>query len=98
PKGVREPSNNATPRVIIVIPRYIGFRVMRNTPCVTSVCEFSKGLTVVWCFLNAWFALRFNAIPITMGIRPSKHQGNVRKYLMGSKKCRKIIKTIVPKK
>jgi len=69
------PRSNATPTSTITIPRYIGLRLNRNNPFVTTTVDFSKGTTGVPTLENALAATATIQIPVTTSGPPAYLKG-----------------------
>ena len=62
-KGVMVPMIIDAPDNIAAMPRYMGWRVARKGPSVSSDVGVSCGFTVVLVFLNTESAQRFSIMP-----------------------------------
>jgi hypothetical protein len=88
------PTKTTTPKSMHTNPKYMGFRLIRKTPFVIKIVDFSNGLTVVLQSLNFLSANRLMVIPNNKGIKPIKFHGKNNIFLTGINMCKKIIKAI----
>ncbi|MFA5415806.1 MAG: hypothetical protein WC295_09935 [Methanoregula sp.] len=80
------PSNTATPKRIDAIPRYIGLRLRRNGPEITSDVGSSDGCRVVAFFRNNERLLRAKTKPKPMIRNPEYVKGGERNTRTGNTK------------
>jgi hypothetical protein len=64
--AIKDPKTTDVPNRIIVIPKYIGWRLMAKGPETSSFVGSSNGFMVVFFFLNKASDQIFNTTPKTI--------------------------------
>src|SRR4051812_27098238 len=89
--GDRTPSRIHAPTRQKTKARYIGLRVKRNGPVVTSLSASLNGRMFVFALMNSLIPIAPVARPMKIGNRPSQHQGLGNRTVIGHSQRSNVI-------